>query len=270
MKIKLKKIFVIISVLLLTLGIIKVYPVSAMELDMDKKYEEEISKSIISGDGSAEHPYVINEETAPMFSQYLQREGKKAISSLQDLNEITLYGVLNGVLNGKSHANQTSGGYWNYTKNAPSTVSNGNIWMKKVEYISKNDVINICAGFTSSSAIDTFKGSITSVAGKGLSTGIEYLVKKGFSKKIATSLVKWIGCGTTFFTASIMVAEVSNFFSKKPYLDARNASKGLIHAEYSTSYQGKWYSQGLSEVWSNYPTAKEPGSNYGTGTYKSR
>ena len=270
MKVNLKKIFVIVSILSLGLGIINAYPVSAMESDIDKIYEEEISKSIISGDGSAEHPYIINEETAPMFSKYLEEKGKKAISSLQGSNEISLYGILDGVLSGKSHSNQTNGAYWNYTKNAPSTVSNGNIWMKKVEYISKKDVINICAGFTSSSSINTFKGSIASIAGKGLTAGIEYLVKKGFSKAIATSLVKWVGCGSTYFGVAILLAEVSNFLSQKPYLNARDAGKGLIHAEYNTSYQGQWYSHSLSEVWSNYPTAKEPASYYGTGTYKSR
>ena len=69
---------------------------------------------------------------------------------------------------------------------------------------------------------------------------------------------------------AILLAEVSNFLSQKPYLNARDAGKGLIHAEYNTSYQGQWYSHSLSEVWSNYPTAKEPASYYGTGTYKSR
>lgn len=270
MKVILKRLFVIISILSLSLGLINVRPVFAIESDMDKIYEEEISKSIVSGDGTAENPYIINDKTAPMFSQYLDEKGKEAISLLQGTSIISPYGILDGVLSGKSHSSQTKGAYWVYTSNAPSTVSNGNIWMKKVEYVSKNDVINICAGFTSSSLIETFKGSITSIAGKGLSSAVDILVSKGFSKTVATSLAKWIGCGSTFFGAAIVLAEISNFFSQKPYLDARDAGKGLIHAEYNTSYQGQWYSHSLSEVWSNYPTAKEPGSYYGTGKYTSR
>lgn len=270
MKMNLKKIFVVFSIFSLALGIVKLYPVSAKEPDIDQIYEEEISKSIISGDGSKEYPYIIDEKKAPMFSRYLEEKGKSAIASLQDSNEISLYGTLDGVLSGTSHSNQTKGAYWNYKNNAPSTSNNGNIWMKKVEYMSNDDVIKICSGFSSSSFINTFKGSITSIAGKGLTTGINYLVNKGFSKTIATSLAKWVGCGSTYFGSAILLAEVSNFFSQKPYLDARNANKGLIHAEYNTSYQGKWYGQSLSEVWSNYPTAKEPASHYGTGSYKSR
>lgn len=152
MKMNLKKIFVIDSILSLGLGIIKAYSVSAIELDMDKIYEKEISKSIISDDKSAEHPYIFDKETAPMFSQYLEEKVKKVISSLQVSNKVSLYGVLSG----KTHSNQTNGVYWNYTKNVPSTVSNGNIWMKKA----RNDVINICSVFISNYLIDTFKGSI--------------------------------------------------------------------------------------------------------------
>ena len=211
MKTNLKIMFIIISILSLSIGIIKACPVLAIEPDMDEIYEEEISKSIITGDGTAENPYIIDEETAPMFNQYLEEKGKEAIATLQYSDEITLYGVLDGVLSGTSHSSQTKGAYWVYTKNAPSAVSNGNIWMKKVEYISKSDVINICSGFASNSLINTFKGTISSIAGKG-----------------------------------------------------------LIHAEYNTSYQGQWYSHSLSEVWSNYPTAKEPGSSYGTGSYTIR
>lgn len=270
MKTNLKIMFIIISILSLSIGIIKACPVLAIEPDMDEIYEEEISKSIITGDGTAENPYIIDEETAPMFNQYLEEKGKEAIATLQYSDEITLYGVLDGVLSGTSHSSQTKGAYWVYTKNAPSAVSNGNIWMKKVEYISKSDVINICSGFASSSLINTFKGTISSIAGKGLTAGVNYLVNKGFSKAVATSLAKWVGCGSTLFSAAILLGEVNTFFSQKPYLDARDAGKGLIHAEYNTSYQGQWYSHSLSEVWSNYPTAKEPGSSYGTGSYTSR
>lgn len=207
MKTNLKKMLIIISILSLSIGIIKACPVLAIEPDMNEIYEEEISKSIITGDGTAENPYIIDEAIAPMFNQYLEEKGKEAIATLQYSDEISLYGVLSGT----SHLSQTKGAYWVYTKNAPSAVSNGNIWMKKVEYISKSDVINICSGFASSSLINTFKETISSIAGKG-----------------------------------------------------------LIYAEYNTSYQGQWYSHSLSEVWSNYPTAKEPGSFYGTGSYTSR
>lgn len=63
---------------------------------------------------------------------------------------------------------------------------------------------------------------------------------------------------------------MSNFYSQKPYLKARDAGKGLIHAVYKTSYQGQWYNQSLSETWVASPTAKEPMSYYGIGVYKGR
>jgi len=74
---------------------------------------------------------------------------------------------------------------------------------------------------------------------------------------------------------------------KAPYEAVYKAKKGLISCYYLTSYQGKWYSHSLSEVWSTYSTAKErqhptwpcremystakePGTFYGTGVYKSK
>lgn len=85
---ELKKIFVVFSIFSLALGIVKLYPVSAKEPDIDQIYEEEISKSIISGDESEEYPYIIDEKKVPMFSCYLEEKGKSAIASLQGLNHV--------------------------------------------------------------------------------------------------------------------------------------------------------------------------------------
>lgn len=86
MKMNFKKTFVVFSIFSLALGIVELYPVSAKEPDIDQIYEEEISKSIISSDGSEEYPYIIDEKKAPMFSHYLEEKGKSAIASLQGLN----------------------------------------------------------------------------------------------------------------------------------------------------------------------------------------
>lgn len=179
MKNILKKSLTIFSVFALSFGMIGGRPVFA-ESNLDIIYEKEISESIISGDGSAENPYILNSETSPMFTQYLEQKGKEALSNnLYSDHEISTYGVLDGVLSGTSHSGQSYGGYWKYSYGAPNVSVNGNIWMEKVEYLSLADVKNICADFTSSSVFDTFKGSITSIAGGSLTSGINYLTGKG-------------------------------------------------------------------------------------------
>ena len=77
MKLSFKNFFVGVSILALTFAAINVTPVFAA--DLDDIYEKEISESIIAGDGSAENPYILNEETSPMFTQYLEEKGKEAI-----------------------------------------------------------------------------------------------------------------------------------------------------------------------------------------------
>lgn len=247
-----------------------VQPATAHSSNIDKIYENEIKKSIITGDGSAENPYILDKESAPMFTQYLEEKGQEIVMNMQNENTISSYVIVDSVLNGKSHSDQNNGGYWKYSSGAPNVIYNGNVWIKKVEYLSKQDVINTCSTFTSSSFIDRFKDSINDIATLSLTSAITYLTKKGFSKTAAESLAKWVGCGSTYFSIAIILSELNSYFSQKPYLAARDAGKGLVHTEYSTSYQGSWYSYSISEVWTNCPTAKEPASYCGQGVYKSR
>ncbi len=206
-----------------------------------------------------------------MFKEYIEEKAEQVLYSLNNSESIySLSSIFDGVLNGTSHYSQTNGAYWNYKSDAPSVIYNGNIWMRKIEYISKVDVIYTCAGFSSGSFINEFKGTIPVIAGKSLEYAISYLVKKGFSTAVATALAAWVGAGTTYFSAAILLSEFDTYMSQKPYIDARNAGKGIIHSQFYTSYQGQWYSHSLTDVWTNYPTAKEPNTYYGKGTYVSK
>lgn len=138
----------------------------------------------------------------------------------QDKINISPYVIVDSVLNGKSHYNQTNGGYWKYSSGKPNEIYNGQVWIKKIAYLSKQDVINKCATFTSSSFIQTFKGAINDLTKLSLTAGINYLVQKGFSKTTAKSLAKWVGCGSTFFTAAVLLVEVNTYFSQKTIFES--------------------------------------------------
>ncbi len=266
---KLKKLLILTMSLAICLGMIQTNPVNA--INMDRIYESEIENSIISGDGSAEKPYILDPETSPSFTEYMETQVKNALNTMQSESDISTYGIMDGVLSGKSHANQTRGGYWTYKSGAPNTVSNGNIWMKSVEYISKEHAKNVFTALSVSSTKDKFLGALSSVLGsKTLSAAVSKLTVKGISKALATSLCTWLGFGGSAMAAYLTVSEIDSWVKKAPYEDAYKAKKGLISCYYMTSYQGKWYSHSLSEVWSTYPTAKEPAKYYGTGVYKSK
>ena len=273
MKNKFVKTIILSSILTLIIGTFQIPFVSANNenVNLNKVYEQEIERSIISGDGSAEHPYVLNTETAPKFTEYMERNGQKALNLIQENSGISTYGVMDGVLSGKSHANQTNGGYWVYKSGAPSAIYNGNIWMKSVEYVSKEDTKNIFASLSVSSTRNKFFEALSSVLGsKTLSSAASKLAAKGFSNAVATSLCKWLGFGGSALAGYLLVSDINDWVKKAPYEAAYKAGKGLISCYYLTSYQGKWYSHSLSETWSTCPTAKEPGTFYGTGTYTSR
>lgn len=240
-----KKLLILIFSVSLFFGTIMVKPIFATS-DLDEIYQEEISDSIISGDGSADNSYIINPNSAPMFTKFLDDAGKSALSNvISGNNGITTFGILDGVLSGTAHYNQTKGAYWNYRSGAPSTTSNDNIWIDKIEYICYNDVKEITAGFVSTSAIDTFKGSIASIAAKQFATGVNYLVSKGLKKSLATALVKWVGCSSTYIGSAISLSEINTFIKQKRWAEAYRANKGMIHAVYKTSYQGAWYNHSL-------------------------
>ena len=264
MKLSFKNFFVGVSILALTFAAINVTPVFAADLDVI--YEKEISESIIAGDGSAENPYILNEETSPMFTQYLEEKGKEAIVSLQ-VPTVSTFGLFDGILSGTSHGTAPNGAYWKYTSGAPNVNSNGNVWMKSVEYMTYNEVKNMVAGFNSSSYVSVFKGSITEIAGWSLTKAVNHLINKAIQKSIATAFATWLGCGTTFIGAYLILEEYSTFTKQRPYIRAHEAGVGLIHAAYNTSYQGKWYGHSASDLWPTYPIAKDPGIMYGKGTY---
>ena len=271
---KSKKSFALLCCLALFINFLSIIPVSATT-DLSIIYDEEISQSIISGDGTAEHPFVINHETAPLFTNFLEDCGKEALKSMQSNNtsEITTYGVMDGVLSGKSHTNQTNGGYWLFNKNAtpPSSASNGNIWMHGVQYVSKNETIDLFASLSVSSTRDKVISVISEVLGAStLSKAVSKLTAKGLSTKVATSICTWLGWTNVGLVIYVGATEGANWVKKAPYEAAYKAGKGLISCEYSTSYQGKWYKHTLSEVWEKCPTAVEPAHYYGSGTYRSK
>ena len=267
------KLFVLICIFTMGMSLLTPSSVLAYDSELNEIYESEIKNSIISGDGSAENPYKLDVNTSPNFTQYMEEQGKIALDFMQNDAGISTYGVMDGVLSGKSHTNQTKGGYWKYKvgASAPSVSINGNIWMKAVEYVSKESTKDMFASLSVSSNKDKFLGALSSVLGsKTLSSAVSKLTAKGFSKKVATSLCKWLGFGGSAIAAFLVASDVSAWVKKAPYEAGYKAGKGVISCYYLTSYQGKWYSHSLSEVWSTCPTAKEPGKSYGVGTYKAR
>lgn len=257
-----KKVTLFLLTIAMISGSIGIHTVNALSVNKDE-YEEEIKNAIIAGDGTFDSPYVLDYSKAEEFHKYLE-------DVTHTSHDTRTRNTNDNLLRGTSHSNQTNGAYWKYKSGGGNAMYNGATIVSKVEYVSKQDVIQICASFTSSSFINTFKATIGEVAGKSLQKGIEILVKKGFAKSAAASLAKFIGCGSTYFQAAVLVSELTTFFKEKPYVTAKDQGKGVTHTEYKIAHQGNWFSYSNTDVWTNYPTAKEPVADYGKGTFVSR
>lgn len=236
-------------------------------------YQEELDNAILSGTGTFEDPFILNCDLAPAFSEYLEECGSIALenSGLNSNNSVSnsTRGV-NDYLTGSSHSNQTKGGYWKYSSGGPtSTLYNGNTVFKKVEYLSYNDVININAGFSNNTISSAFKSCLPGIISKSLSNAISTLTSHGISAGVAESLCHFAGVATLVFSVSMTLAKFGTAAKQTPYVNAKDQHKGVVRAQYNVTYQGQWYSYDIDEVWKKYPTAYEPNSAYGIGTYKS-
>ncbi len=93
---KLKKI--LLSCFCLTFSLSTITQVNA--LDEETIIAKELEIAIISGDGSAEKPYIVNYEKAPYFKKYMENIEKKVAYALQGGEKetgIKPYGVLDNV-----------------------------------------------------------------------------------------------------------------------------------------------------------------------------
>lgn len=237
-------------------------------MDESQLIDAELEVAIISGDGTAENPYVVDYSKAPHFKEYIDGLDQKVIASLHGEVPLTR-GVLDGVLSGTKHANQTKGGSWVYKSNAPSVSVNGNIWMKAVTYQSKADTKAVYNLKNDTYQWNKVKEIGSAIASKPANDAYALIVKTGVAGTTATALLRALGKINSVFTAITVLQFINDYLVLSRYKTAVDKGYGMVHATYNTSYNGSWYSQTLEDTWTTANTVYEPGSFYGKGTYKS-
>ncbi len=211
---------------------------------------------------------MVDYDKAPHFKEYMDELDDKVMASLHGEVPLTR-GVLDGVLSGTKHTNQSKGGSWVYKSNAPSVSVNGNIWMKAITYQSKADtkaVYNLKNDTYQWNKVKEIGSAITS---KPASDAYDLIIKTGIAGTTATALLRAIGKINSVFTAITILQFINDYLVLSRYRTAANKGYGMVHATYNTSYNGSWYSHTLEDTWTTANTVYEPGSFYGKGTYKS-
>lgn len=239
-------------------------------LNTEELIEDELKVAIISGDGSEENPYVVDYEKAPHFKEYMNTINDKIMDELQGTVEndgILLCGIYDGILKGSKYTGQTKGGQWKYTSGKPSVSINGNIWMKKIVYVSITNTKNIRNLLKSDTALEIFDECVGSIKDKAYDAALEYLVKKGLGEAMGKSVLIGLGKLNSFFTAVEFAKFANDLLVLSRYNTAVNNGYGMINAIYATSYNGSWYAQYGEDSWTTASTVYLPSSAYGTGTY---
>ena len=259
-----------IVALALTLSIIPIRNVNATNID--DIIAKELKIAIVSGDGTGDHPYVVDYDKAPYFKKYMENINAKVMYALQGAEEgtgIKPLALFDGILVGTKHTNQTKGGSWLYKSNAPTTTSNGNVWMKAITYQSVTDTKETYRLINDSYQKNKFDDVIKTAITKPYSQAYSMIVKSGITGAAASAMLRALGKVNGVFTVASCMGFVHDYFRVNKYRDAVNAKDGMIHAEYNTSYQGSWYSHKGEDAWTTANTAYEPGIHYGKGIYRS-
>lgn len=249
---------------------------SAEELEnIEEIVDQELSIAIISGDGSAENPYVVDYSLAPTFKQYMEEISENVMTSMSvssDYNEISPYGIYDGILQGTAYYNQTYGGEWEYKPNSnyadPTTIQNGNIWMRKIIYVTPSETSAIADEYTDKvrTQLQKYGGDLV---GKPFNQIKDELLEAGFTIFGAKALWTAIGHRDLLFTAAEGMRFVIDFVTRNKYRNAANSGYGMINATFLTSYNGSWYSNYGEDSWTTPNTVYLPSTVYGYGQYQS-
>lgn len=248
---------------------VKAHENQVLSQEIIEQINNELEVAIISGDGSGENPYIVDYKLAPVFEAYISKSEEVVKQTLSIKNTyISTYGIFDGVLVGTAHYNQTRGGYWKYTNTPPSATSNGNIWMKAVNYIPTSTTV-IIANMLQEQVFQTIRNMANSLVNLPLDELKSKIDEKIQTELAGESFAKAIGKISNLYTSTQMINFMQTLFSTALYSEAKMYGYGIINAVYQTSYQGSWYSHQFEDTWTTANTAYEPASAYGNGNYYS-
>lgn len=237
--------------------------------------EEELRIAIISGDGSADNPYVVDYSLAPTFKQYMGQISDNVMTSMSvslASEGISPYGIYDGILQGTAYNNQTYGGEWRYVQHPgyddPTTIQNGNVWMRKVVYVTPSETSAIADEYDSKvrNQLQKYGGDLV---GKPFNQIKNELLEAGFTIFGAKALWTAIGHRDLLFTAAEGLGFLLNCITRSKYQNAASSGYGMINATFLTSYNGSWYSNYGEDSWTTPLTVYVPSVVYGYGTYTS-
>lgn len=213
-------------------------------------YEEEINSAIIAGDGSFDNPYILDQEKAPEFTNYLISNGLIVLNQMNGIevnNGIATCAIEDFLDNNKLHANQSRGGYWTRTSGGMSVSSNGNVTMIAIEYINHTLTKAIYNELKTDWKKEKVRELVEDEIQRGFSDTVTILLNYGIATEGAKALAAYLGTFSNTLSLVLLAQEIDAVLREEKYRIASNNNDGLLHAQFNTSYQGAWYAQTLTD-----------------------
>ena len=231
----------------------------------------QLSNYIISGTGTQDDPYVID-DSCPYKA--IMDQQIASIFAISDHNSdyISLQSDFNGALT-VCCSIALNGGYWKCTSNYPTTDSNGTCWIQKIDYVSNADVRSIAMGLSNTSFIQAVYDAIENgKSGLALKQWIlnycAYQYGWNSSTVITGNLTLetlasgfmhlfYLYAGVQIMTAAINSLQYSTLMSWY------GSNYGQLNVYYAISYNGSWYQTYTETAWTTYALAYAPAAFYG-------
>ncbi len=217
----------------------------------DVNGDDDIMNYVVGGSGTYDDPYILtgDNQYKDMFDARVRGYSDPNLMPLIDFS---------GVLTGASHYNQNNGGEWIYKSGGPDTTANNALRVNRINYVDKQTVFDMTELTTSSVLWDDLADRLSKgLFGAALKSALLVIGVPASAATAASMIFKWYyGAGLKNSDRELMKT-------------AKRNGWGILQINYQTSWNGSWYVTSCLDYWSSYPTAREPGSYYGIGTYTS-
>ena len=232
-------------------------------------YQNEINKALIGGCGTVEDPFILDYHLAPEFKIFVENSWKIHSGSVKSGF------VTNCLINDEGTFSNSA--VWIYSYGGMSVSSDGNIRIKRVSYLTKNQAAVLAAtvnyqnvgsilwdGFASY-VVSHSKAQIASFVVSRLASHNITSIGSYSANTIGNSIAGVVGAAANIYGYVRFVQTVVNALMNVPLNSAVSHSKSFVPISYITSYHGSWYEYTVGEPGWNSAHFYSPDNMYGYG-----
>ena len=237
--------------------------------------EDELEVAIISGDGTEDHPYIVDYSLAPAFRNYVETTFNRCIYGSE--NKARDSGFTGYALT-QYQGVYSRGCSWVYSSGGLPVDVDGNLRITRISYASVAQAKAILQMRGTPGIWDVITEQVIAMNGRSYSEVVamvsDILSRAGISSVggcsaalLSQASAVVIGAVGTHLAATLLIASYVNLLTTSEIAYAVNSSKNFLNISYLTSYHGAWYQNSSRDAGWTGDRIYVPSSIYGTGTF---